>query len=702
MTLPGGDISGILAAPGTAGTEPRSRRIQRLRPALLHAGTVLFALALLWRAAKVQVLERDTWRARARNMQLAVVNLPGPRGQIRDVNGAVLVESRELLKLSVVPREVAADLRRKGDGAERLATAIRDFGRLGVDKGIVARMRDTSVAWIDIPGRYLASDVASLTAFRGVHSVRVLDRVPPTNDGLRRLIGRADESGVPVGGIEKSLDAVLRGTGGSEAFVRDVRGQRVRSPAVAGEQPRPGNTVTLTISRGLQDIVERALGDAVATMRASGGDIVVLDPGTGEVRAMASRRANPLSAGATALTEPYEPGSTLKPFVAARLLDMGRARPDEVVRTWNGKWQLDGRKIEDDHAMAEASLSDVIRYSSNIGIVQFAQRFSHDEQYELLRDLGFGTPTGIAYPVESPGSLVPPARWDPLTPASLAMGYAVAVTPMQLALAYGAIANGGELLEPAIVRDVRSPDGGVEWRHHRRVVRRVMTPAAASAIRGMLKGVVETGTAAGSNLSTFDVAGKTGTARLTENGRYVGKYTASFVGMFPADHPQLVILVKLDNPTRTIYGGKAAAPVSKVVLQAALAARDAALDRAALAKPPAAEQAGSAAAARAGDAVAMTAADLAAAVGDAPAAGDGSAWVVRLDAPREFAPAAVAFGVVPDVRGLPARRAALELHRAGFRVSLPAGAGADRVGGTVPAAGARIATGSRVVLEREQ
>lgn len=145
-------------------------------------------------------------------------------------------------------------------------------------------------------------------------------------------------------------------------------------------------------------------------MRATGGDIVMLDPTTGEVRAMVSHRADKRSTVATALSEPYEPGSTLKPFAAARLLDLGRARSDEIINTHGGKWELNGRKIEDDHPLREASLFDVIKFSSNIGIIQFAGRFSRDEQFELYRDLGFGTPTGIPYPVESQGRLPVPPR----------------------------------------------------------------------------------------------------------------------------------------------------------------------------------------------------------------------------------------------------------------------------------------------------
>lgn len=691
--------SDAFAAPGTtAGTAGTAGAPSSpwARSALVHAGLIVFAIALIARAAQVQIGQRDRWQTSARKQQLAASPLPAPRGTILDATGLVLVESRQLVKLSIVPREVVANLGRKNDGAARMDALTRTLARVGVDAGWIARVRDTTRKWVEVPGRFLATDLGTVMTMRGVHVDPALERVPPANDGLRRLVGRVDDAGAPVDGLERALDGMLNGTSGREAFVRDARGQRIRSPELEADAPVPGQTVVLSINQSLQDIAERALGDAVASMRATGGDIVMLDPATGEIRALASRREDPRSTAATALTEPYEPGSTLKPFFAARLMDLGRARSDEIVNTHDGEWDYNGRKIEDDHAAAEFSLFDVIRYSSNIGIIQFAERLNHDEQFEMLRDLGFGAPTGIPYPSESPGILPLPKRWDPLTAASLAMGYALNVTPLQLAAAYGAIANGGELLEPTIVREVRTPAGEVTWRHERRVVRRVMSPESARELRNMLRGVVETGTAIGSNLSTFDVAGKTGTAKIAIGGRYVpGRYTASFVGMFPADDPQLVILVKLDNPTKSIYGGRAAAPVSKVVLQAALAARDAALDHRALA-----DAVGSVEVAVA---TPMEQASAALAESTSLAARRGSvAWVARLDEPREPARRFVARRAVPDVRGLPVRRAVYELHRAGFRTSLPGGGwGADRARATSPAAGAMLTTGAMVTLERE-
>ena len=666
--------------------------IRTSRVGLVHAAFALFGVVLVGRAAQVQLFQTSIWRTKARNQQMAASPLPAPRGMILDESGAMLVESRQLQRLNVAPREAAGDSKKNPYAAQRrLAALARALARGGVSPEWVARATDTTRVWVTIPGRFLMSDVSAAVAMRGVHSEPVLERVPPANDGLRRLVGRADDAGEPVDGLEKALDPVLRGESGHTALLRDAKGTRFDSPTLSADNAKPGRTVVLTVNQTLQDIAEKALGDAVHQTGATGGDIVMLDPNSGEVRAMASRRADPLSTSATALTEPFEPGSTLKPFVAARLLDLHRARVDEVMNTHNGKWELNGRKIEDDHPSASFSLADVIRFSSNIGIVQFAMRLSPREQYELLRDVGFGSPSGLPYPAEESGRLPTPQRWDKQTAASLAMGYALNVTPLQLANAYAAIANGGELMQPAIVKEIRAMDGTVLYRHQRTVVRRVMTEETARTVRGLLRGVVESGTGESASLATFDVAGKTGTAKRTEHGKYVaGKYTASFVALFPADNPQLVILIKLDNPSSSIYGGKAAAPVLKTVLQAAIAARDASLDRRNLAAVP-----------KRVNATMALPESVASADSIVRATESGSVpYVYRLDSPKKPSAAALAARAVPDVRGFPVRQAVYALHRAGFRVSLATADASGSASTTAPPAGTLAPSGTTVRLLR--
>jgi cell division protein FtsI (penicillin-binding protein 3) len=564
---------------------------------------------------------------------------------------------------------------------------------------VLRRALDPKAAWVELPGRYLPTDVAPLVAIRGVHSAPVVERVYASAAGTRYVVGRTDATGGALDGLELALDGVLRGERGSAEVLRDARGRLFESPSVGLVEPRPGHTVSLTLNHGLQDITERALGDAIRETRASGGDIVVLDPHSGEILAMNSRRDFGRSAASSALTEPFEPGSTLKPLVVARLLDLGRARPEDVVPTHDGTWTIDGRRIRDSHAAASMTLADVIRFSSNIGMVQFALRLSPAEQYQALRDFGFGMPTGIPYPSEATGILRPPQRWSRTSAASLAMGYELAVTPVQLAAAFGSIANGGLLLEPALVKQVRTPEGTVTWQHERRVVRRVMTPATAAVLRTMLTSVVDSGTATNATLSLYDVGGKTGTARRTAGGRgyEAGSYTASFVGLFPAQSPQFVILIKLDNPKGTsYYGGLTAAPVSKAVVESALAARDAALDRGALARQAARRRPAEPAPGTAP--VLAAAAETLSAPSPEPVEPeplvDSEPYVVKLPAGPRSAERDLAPRPVPDVADLPLRAAVRRLHAAGFRVAL-ASSPSPR---TLPAAGTPLPGGSLVRL----
>ena len=626
-----------------------------------------FAVALIGRAAWVQLWQGNAWAARAERQHFADAPVPAPRGDVIDATGEPLAESREMLRLAVAPRELREPV-----------VLRRALASAGVALEWIARATDTRRVWVVVPGRFLPSQLASAIPLRGVYSEPVSERVYALSPGLRSLIGQVNAAGDPVDGIELSLDSLLHGTAGSSTLLRDASGRRFEAPNDPGVAPTKGRSITLTVNHELQEICERALADAVSQLGASGGDIVVLDPHDGAVLAMASRRSE--RSGVTGITEPFEPGSTIKPLVAAALLQGGYARPDDRVETFGGSWTVFGRTINDVHKSAGTlTLRDVIRLSSNIGIAQFAQRFAPRAQYEAMRDFGFGTPTGLPFPTEASGTLRSPKEWSKMSPASLAMGYEVAVTPLQLAVAYAAIANGGDLLEPALVREIRSADGAVLYRHERRVVRQVVSPAVATTVRAMLGDAVEKGTGLQADLTNFAVAGKTGTARLNAGGGYaLGKYYASFVGLFPADAPQYVIVVKLDDPAKG-YGAVTAAPVTRAVLQAALAARDAALDRGALAgrslrHPP----------------------FIAAAADTTPIdSGESSVPVtVALDAPMAGAPRDASSVAVPDVHGLALREAVARLHGAGLRVQLGRGVS----GTTLPVAGVRLRRGAVVRL----
>jgi cell division protein FtsI (penicillin-binding protein 3) len=679
--------------------------IRSSRIGLAHATLAVFAVAILVKAANVQLVHGRSWRARAERQQTTDRVVPAPRGEILDATNRVLAESRQMVRLEIAPREV--------NEPRKLRAAL---AKLRVDNTLIRRAVDTSAKYLVLPGRFLAVDAASAMALHGVHSFASISRNYAVSEGARGIIGHVDADDNPIDGLELSLDSILRGKPGAATMIRDSHGQSRESPTAPGTPPIDGNNVTLTINADLQEIAERSLADAVSRMGAEGGDIVILDPHTGEILAMASRRLDPRQTAATVLTEPFEPGSTAKPFIAAGLIARGLVSPHDSVDTGNGVYDINGREIHDEHLVGRAPLADVLRWSSNIGIVKFAQRLSSRDEYETFRDFGFGMPTGVPYPTESGGVLRAPHNWSAQSANSMAMGYEIAVTPLQLAMAYATFANGGKLIEPALVKQVTSPDGEVLYHHTPRVVRQVMTDTVAARVRHMLLDVVDEGTALQAALDNYLLAGKTGTPRGTVRGHYVsGRYNPNFVGLFPGDNPQYVIVVKLTAPQAAIYAAETAAPVTKAILEAALAAKNAALDRTKLASSEAValvdgdhgvKQAG-----RANSvhqlAQAETAADMARA--SAPAASDGSSgdsafsppsapvpapFVVTLPArPAPVAPRAT--HAVPDIRGLGLRDAVRSLHSAGFRVQLARSSGQPS---TNPASGELAPTGTLVRL----
>ncbi|WP_396219476.1 penicillin-binding transpeptidase domain-containing protein [Gemmatimonas sp.] len=697
-------------APEDAGA---SANVSRVRSMIVHAGLVLFAVAILARAVQLQIVEHDSWLRVADRQHVSQQTVKPLRGAIIDATGTVLVESREQVKLSIAPREIR-DVRRKnakrGDPLIKTRAAIRSGLRaLSVPEAQIRKALDTNQKWVSLPKLYLPSDVERLAGLPGVHVERVRRRINAASDNLRGVLGAVDADDMPVGGIELELDSLLRGRAGSRALMKDPKAGYVESPELSSVDALPGHSVTLTLNQALQEIAENELKMALARTDGTGGDVVILDPRDGSVLALAGVRDGKPASTSTPMALAYEPGSVMKPFLVSRLLDMGKATPNEIINTENGSAMLPGRKrpLTDEHKAAQMPVRDVIRFSSNIGTAKLALRLSPREEFESMRDFGFGSLTGVPYPAESKGSLPLPARWSGTTQTAVAIGYEVTATPLQIALAYAAIANGGELLQPALVKEVRDAQGTTIYRHQRRVVRRVLTAKTASAMRGMLASVVDSGTGTAAELATYDVAGKSGTARRSENGRYLdGKYNATFAGMFPAQAPQYVLVARLIDPKGTYYGGIVSGSLVNGILQAALATRNSALDRNALAEVakalpvPVAKP-------KSEKALALAARDSArrdSLLAPPPPKAEPAPAAARVVVALPFvAPPALVRDArdardvrpVPSVFGLDVRQATRTLYAAGFQVSIARGTDVR----TRPAAGALLRVGSTVQLE---
>jgi len=647
---------------------PRKRsRKMRLRRGFLLGFWVALAGVLIARAAEVQVVERVAWTEDALRQHQKSKVVPAPRGRILDRNGGELAVSHWRATVSVAPNEI-------GDRAQVEAALVEN---LGVRPATAMRVSESTRVWHVVPGRYSMTQVKGLQTLRGVYVEGELRRLYPREGLARGLLGIVQE-GVGKEGIEQSMDSVLAGRAGREIVARDNSGREIPGQVVVMQAPVPGRDVVLTIDQDLQAIAEEMLATAIGSTGARGGDLVITDPTTGEILAMTSM-ADGAGPTLSAVNTTYEPGSTIKPFTTAALLRHGHASLNDSVDTGAGSWSVNGRRITDvDGSGGWMTLHEVVRRSSNVGIAMFAGLMTEGQQYTNLRDFGFGTPTGIPLPGEASGILRRPEHWSRLSSQSLAYGYELAVTPLQMAMAFGSLANGGLLMEPRLIREVRDDDGQPVRFGRPRAVRRAVPERVTTALRPVLVDVVESGTGTRARMSSFLVAGKSGTARATgAGGRYErGAYYASFGAYFPADDPQLLIFVNLDRPDGTYYGGATAAPVTRATLETLLSARQSPIDRGALARVQ-----------RRAESPPPSAPLVRFAV--ATAEPEAEVWPRAEDPVADRTDAMT----IPVLDGASVRVAVRRLHKMGLRVLLE---GAGTVRATEPRAGYAVAAGDTV------
>ena len=557
------------AAPGT----PSGRG----RTLVLKMGLLAFFAAVVVRLVQIQVLEASRYQEIARRQHQLRVDIPASRGIIYDRSGTIIASNAMFVSFGADPKLLGGRASLVADRFARVFNRPRAWymAKIGGE--------ESRFVWLE---RRAAPDVARRINTAGIHGLKEFKeprRLYHYGSLAAQVIGYTDVDNVGLDGVELLLNEHLQGKSGYTILQRDGRGGANLSVDYPYVAPINGKDVVLTIDVQYQSIAEEELRRGIERTKATSGLVVMLDPATGEVLAVANHPAvdpNHLTAADRpllknrAITDMFEPGSVFKVVTASAAIEGRHVGLDERFNAENGTYRVKmGREkprvIKDTHPYGMVTFRQAVEVSSNIVMAKVSDRIGAEEMYTMARDFGFGTETGVDLPGEISGELKKPTSWSKATLNSLAFGYEVGVTPLQIVAAYGAVANGGVLMKPYIVRAVVDGDGQVVKETPPQKVRRVISQETSRTLTGVLEGVVERGTGTPARVPGVRCAGKTGTSWKYVNGAYDrGSYTASFVGFFPADNPKVVCLVMLDNPRDGGYtGGQVSAPIFRGIAQ---------------------------------------------------------------------------------------------------------------------------------------
>jgi cell division protein FtsI (penicillin-binding protein 3) len=534
---------------------------------------VIFLLAfggIVARLTSLQVRDNQALTRLGVEQRLHTFDIPAERGAILDRTGTPLALSRDARDVYADPRDVTDPVAEARKIAKVLGSKAGDVERLLRSPGTftyVARQVDLDVAE-RLDGLHLA----------GIQLLPVQKRYYPAGALAPQVLGFVGVDG-GLAGLEYEYNRELEGIKGTRTAELTSIGLPMSNGVDSVDEPTPGETLVSTIDRQMQYQSQRYLEQAVRSNGAKGGTIVVMDPATGDVLAMASypwfdpnrfSTADPDAWRNRAVTDTFEPGSVNKTITAAAALDTQAVSPTRTFMVPD-ELHIGSYTIHDSdyHAPERMTLGDIIAKSSNIGATMIAARVGSLDLASYMGKFGYGQPTGIGFPGEASGVVPPISQWNDVTRASASYGQGVSVTPLQMAAVYATIANGGTWVQPRLVAGFQDDDGSFQAAAAS-PTHEVIHPATAAMVTRMLAYVVSEGTGINAQIPGYQVAGKTGTARKVDSsGHYVDQYMASFVGFLPAAAPKLVIAVTLDQP-RTVYGGIAAAPVFQEVARYAI------------------------------------------------------------------------------------------------------------------------------------
>ncbi len=527
-----------------------------------------FALILL-RLFQMQVLQAAELTLKADRQHQKTVTFQGARGTVYDRNGKVLALSVEVPSVFGVPTVL--------ENPGRVARSLSPILHLKSEDLERKLKQDRSFVWL---ARQLDPDrgrILERLSLEGIGVVMEGRRFYPKGPMLAHVLGFVGLDGQGLEGLERRYEAYLHGEKQVVILQRDALGRAVFPKGLREQSPAPGHGLTLTVDEVIQYIAEKELDQAMVSSGAKSGTIIIMNPATGAILALAiSPRFDPNVVAALtpdrwrnrALTDAYEPGSTMKTILAAAALEERVMTPDTLVFGEYGRMTVANTVIHDHDKSGWMTFAQVIQRSSNIGAAKVGMALGEARLYRYLQAFGFGQKTEIDLPGEMGGLLKPPTEWGRRSVASISIGQEIGVTSIQMVTAISAIANGGLLMHPYVVSAIRDAKGSLVSETTPSVRRRVISPGTAKALRGILEGVVSKGTGSRAAIPGFRVAGKTGTAQKIDarTGTYSStQFVGSFVGFVPAESPRIAMIVVIDEPEGEAWGGVVAAPVFKRV-----------------------------------------------------------------------------------------------------------------------------------------
>ena len=541
----------------------------KIRTFITIAGLLLFWLLIVAKLFFIQVLNRKQYQNASRNQSREKVKIKPVRGNFYDRKKRKLTSNIELYSIGINPARLESHSR-----YPKFLARHFDFN---INRNAI-RQKKSQIIWAAKDTLLPQNVVDSLRFYRSAIKQRKIKRIYNSGKSTSTLLGDVSSPGKGIYGLEETLNNNLSGTPGWKIIERDGWGRRRSMRNLPLKKPQDGSDITLTINQNYQNILFDEIKKIRNKYKADNAKGIIINPNTGEILAMTSCPAfNPNNSSNyipgsqknRVITDIYEPGSTFKIVTATAALESGHVSIQDTFDCSGGEIEIQGRTIHDHEKYGKLSFKKVIQHSSNIGSIMAAQRAGKNRLFRYTTKYGFGKKSNINLPGEEEGILPPRYNWTDLRTAQISMGQGISCTVLQLAYAYGAVANGGKLMKPLIVKKSVSPDGKVQFRSEPKVRRRVASKKTMKKLRKILQGVVEFGTGTKAFIRGMSIAGKTGTSQIpTKHGYSHSKFIASFAGFFPASNPHLVSVIVVDNPKGAIYyGGYVAAPAVKNVFK---------------------------------------------------------------------------------------------------------------------------------------